>query len=57
MSGDRFLMNLLFSLYKGISANKNVLVTFYTKSLLLLLKGASKVCGINSSDMVPNVFW
>ena len=47
---------LVVSLYKGIS-DKNALVTFSTKSVLLLLKNVCEVCGISSSDLLPNAFW
>ena len=56
LSQNRFLTYLLFSLYKEMSADKNVLVTFSTKSLLLLLKNVLEVWGICCLDLL-NAFW
>ena len=44
-------------LVKKILGDKYVLVTFFTKSVLLLLKKFCEVCGISTSDLVPNAFW
>ena len=48
---------MIVYLYKGISADKNALVTFFTKSVLLLLKNVCKVCRISSLDLLSNSFW
>ena len=47
MLGIRFLIYLLFfRLYKGVSADKNALLTFSTKPVLLLLKSVCEMRGI-----------
>ena len=53
----KLLVYLLFSFHKGISAGKNVLVTFSTKLVLQHLKNVGKVCSITSRDLLSYAFW
>ena len=40
-----------------MSAVKNALVTFSTKTVSLLFKNVCKVLGIGCLDLLPNAFW
>ena len=57
ISTNRFLTSLLFSAYKEILAEKNAVVTFFTKLVLLLLKNVCEVCRIRRSDLLPDAVW
>ena len=52
---ELFNMHIV-KLYKGISADKNALVTFLTKLVSLLFKNVCKVWVIRFSDLLPHTF-
>ena len=56
MAKNRFLICFLLSLYKGILADKNALITFSTNLVLLFLKNVCQMCRINSSDLRSDAF-